>query len=771
MQINDAFVWSGSPSGPGEALRRLVDGGAGPARLEEVRRAIEHEDYRAAEALLKTFQGPYSQEYLPFVDLMMDLACASGGERVDYRGRELDLDRAIVTERFRVGAATVVRETWASHPAGVICVRIESDAPLEIALRLSTELRGSGVVAHEHGIALGVVIPSDGAPLHEAVDEPLRYDEPGWFDNFGAAALHVVADRAVRTEGDLVLVSSATSVLVTIASSTTASKWWARSGEALDRNQRSTRLSEARATAAEAASRGADALLDEHLRDIESVLGATAVRIGRGSAGSLEGVLDVADDVLGGGDDALTATVLLQFGRYLLASASRSGGPPANLQGIWNDQLQPAWSSNYTININTQMNYWGAEAAGLGECHLPLFDLLDRLADNGRAVARELYGAHGWVAHHNADLWGWALPVGAGHGDPAWANWAMGGTWLSQHVWQHYEFSLDSAFLRERWPLLRGAAEFALSWLIDDGGTLRTSPSTSPENLFVGPDGHPESLGESASMDVSLIAEVLRNTLDAAAVLGIDDALCAEARAVLHRLPAPAITAGGWLQEWGDDRVEVDPQHRHLSQMVALYPLRHITPSVTPELAVAARRVLERRGGGAMGWSWAWKMALRARLGDGDSVRELLLEASRPFTRDHRVLAQADGSEWGGLLPNLFSTHPPFQIDGNFGFVAAILEMLVSSERGAIRLLPALPGAWPVGEARGVRAAGGIEVDLSWSDGRLVTAKLASRGPVAEVVVVRLGDGEVTLRLEPGRPIELDPGSFEAARPTAGAHS
>ncbi|MGG7508966.1 glycosyl hydrolase family 95 catalytic domain-containing protein [Plantibacter sp. YIM 135249] len=764
IQVNDATVWSGTPAGPALELNRVVQGGAGPDRLAAVRAALAEGDYRTAESLLMAFEGSYTQEFLPFVDLSIevapsgvdadattgdsgdDAAADGGGERI------LDLDDAVVLEHFTAGGVNVRRRTWASHPAGVLCVRIESDRPIDVTVGLSTPLRSAGLDAEPGLLRLAVEVPIDGAPLHEEetpaftwgdgdveIDGTDASGRPRRFDPFAAAAVAVATDGTSRAVGDSLVVERATEVFITLASSTNALHWWRGDDLSLDSSQRPARLAEAEERAVDAAARGPVAILDAHLADIRPLLGATTVTVGSRRAGTF----DVATEVFGE-DDGLQATVLVQFGRYLLASASRPGGPPANLQGIWNDQLRAAWSSNYTVNINTEMNYWGAETAGLAECHLPLMDLLGHASRNGAAVAEQLYGARGWVVHHNTDLWGWALPVGNGHGDPGWAIWMLGGTWLSDHLWQHWEFTHDLEFLRDQaWPLLVGAAEFALSWLIDDGddGWLRTSPSTSPENTFLGPDGHPESLGDSSPMDLELFRKLFGNVLDAGRVLGEGGELLARVDAAMLRLRPLQITAGGWLQEWDVDHVEEHPQHRHMSQMVALYPLGTLDPAESPELAEAAAALLDRRGPGAMGWSWAWKIALRARLGDGETARSLLREATEPFTRDAHRFAPVDGSEWGGLLPNLFSTHPPFQIDGNYGFVAGIVEMLVQSESNAVRLLPALPSAWSEGSVRGVRARGGLAVDVEWAGGVIVRATVRRLAGDAGADVVIVGGG------------------------------
>ncbi|MET8852882.1 glycoside hydrolase N-terminal domain-containing protein [Amycolatopsis sp. NPDC004625] len=714
VQVNDATVWSGTPGGPAAALAGID---AGPDRLAEVREAVFAKDFRRAEDLLMAFEGPYSQEFLPYVDLWLTLP-----EGVSH-GHTLDLDNGVVTERLTIDGHDVERTTWVSRPAQVLCVSVTST---DVGVDITTPLRE---VCWD-GLDLGIEIPVDGAPRHEPqVEQPLRYGTTAGYDPFGAVAVRVARDR--------------TRTLVVLASSTSAHDAWtgARPRTRAEHHRRAADLAE------QAVAAGADALRRGHEADLRPLLGACRLRIG----GRRGGTHDVAE-LLSGDDEQLTATVLFQYGRYLLASASRPGAPPANLQGIWNDDPRPAWSSNYTLNINTQMNYWAAEPTGLGECHRPLFDLLGKLAVTGADVARELYGARGWVTHHNTDPWGWALPVGMGHGNPSWAIWPMGGAWLVQHAWEHYDFTRDHAFLASTaWPLLRGCAEFCLDWLVERDGHLDTCPSTSPENLFRSGTGTKESLTYSSTMDASLIRAVFGRSLAAAAALGVDDPLCAEIAAALPRLRPLPVLPDGRLGEWAEDLPEEDPLHRHLSPLVAVHPLGEIGLSTPGGLAAAAERTLDRRGPGAMGWSWAWKIALRARLGDGETARSLLREATRPVTGDRHRDAPVDGSEWGGLLPNLFSTHPPFQIDGNLGFPAGIAELLVQSQSGTIVLLPALPAAWPDGELRGLRCRGGVTVDLVWRDGEPDTVRVKrTSGDPREPVHVRFRCAATELRLDTG---------------------
>jgi hypothetical protein len=720
--LNDSTVWSGTPDGPGAALRDVLAGGAGPDRLETVRAAIRAGDHRRAESLLMSFEGPYSQEFLPLADLWMSLGTRREGE---YGGRTLNLDNGVVEEAMTVAGNPVRRRTWASRPAGVVCMAVSVEGSIDATIELASPLRVVRRVIDASSLTFGIEIPVDGAPLHEPeVAEPLRYagERVEGYDPFGALAVVIDTDGELSGANTGFAVRGMSRLLLTLSTSTSAEDAWANPpGVPLQRSAaRAEHLDRAVDRAGSALAMGETELFRAHEADLRTLLGSTSITVGSRRGGTV----DVAGDVLSGKDEQLTATVIFQLGRYLLASSSRPhSGPPANLQGVWNAELRPPWSANYTININTQMNYWGAEIAGLSGCHEPLFDLLDRLAVTGADVAAALYGARGWVTHHNTDMWGWALPVGMGHGNPSWAIWMMGGAWLVQHVWEHYEFTRDRDFLAERaWPLLVGCAEFCLDWLVEgESGYLDTIPSTSPENLFL-VDGQPESLSYSTPMDMALIRAVFTNTLRAAEILERADPVCAEIVAALPRLRPLRVGADGKLAEWVVDHEEHDPQHRHLSPLVALYPLDQLH---TPELVEAAIQFMDVRGPGAMGWSWAWKMALRARLGDGETARELFIEAVRPFSTDPTVYAPTDGSEWGGLLPNLFSTHPPFQLDGNFGLMAAIPELLVQSHGGVIRVLPALPAAWPDGSARGLRCRGGLAVDIDWEDGRL--SRLAVR--------------------------------------------
>ncbi|MFC1509989.1 glycoside hydrolase family 95-like protein, partial [Candidatus Omnitrophota bacterium] len=446
-------------------------------------------------------------------------------------------------------------------------------------------------------------------------------------------------------------------------------------------------------------------------------------------------------------EDKGLISLLFHYGRYLLIASSRHGSQPANLQGIWNDYTNPPWWSNYTMNMNLEMNYWLAESCNLTECLDPLFSFIEDLSVNGAKTAEVNYGiTRGWVAHHQADIWRQTGPVGNNSGSPAYACWPMGGPWLCRHLWERWLFSGDSEFLRDRaWPLMKGAAEFCLEFLTEDeNGFLVTNPSTSPEHRFVLSDGSTASVSMASTMDMMLLRDLFSSCIEAADILGIDSEFRDELKSARDRLYPVPLGDDGELLEWFRDFQSSDPHHRHLAHLFALHPGDRITKHGTPKLFEAARKALEQRGDGGTGWSLAWKVNFWARMGDSDRAYSLAKKLLNLV--DSKVTNIAEG---GGLYPNMFDAHPPFQIDGNFGITAGIAEMLLQSHAHEIELLPALPKIWPQGSVSGLRARTGYEVDIKWVNGRLSEAVI--RTDFAQTCRIRYGDKVAEFDVQPGK--------------------
>ncbi|WP_316634002.1 glycoside hydrolase N-terminal domain-containing protein [uncultured Flavobacterium sp.] len=714
IQLNEATLWSGGP------VQKNVNPDAFK-NLALIREALNKEDFEKAYDFTKNMQGAYSESFMPLGDLILNQNF--NGQKADSYNRSLDIETGLAVTNFKIDGVNYKREIFASAPAQCIVIKLSADQlkKLSVTIDASSLLRNQKSIQNQSLVLKGKA-PSHADPNYiDYNKEPVVYE-----DTTGCRGMRfeliikpVVKDGQVTYEDNKLVIKNASEILLFVSAATSFNGF-----DKCPDSQGKDEHKLAESPIKKAVGKKYDSLLKEHITDFQHFFNRVSLKLNDKESNKSNLPTDIRLEQYAKGEkDAGLEALFFQYGRYLLISCSRTHNTPANLQGIWNNKLRAPWSSNYTTNINLQMNYWPVESGSLSEFFFPLDEFIKNVSVTGAETAKSYYHANGWVLHHNSDIWATTNPVGDfGKGDPMWANWYMGANWLSRHLWEHYEYTGDKEYLKKVYPIIKGAAEFSLDWLQKDkNGYLVTMPSTSPENKYYY-DGKKEGVVTTAStMDIGIIKDLFENTIEASKVLNTDLEFRQTVNKASDQLLPFKIGSKGQLQEWYKDFEEEDPHHRHTSHLYALHPANLISPLKTPELAAAAKKTLELRGDDGTGWSLAWKVNMWARLLDGNHAYKLFKNQLR-LTKENNT----EYSRHGGCYPNLFDAHPPFQIDGNFAGTAGVIEMLMQSQNKEIHLLPALPDSWTDGEIKGITAKGNFTVDIKWNDGKMSQAKIVS---------------------------------------------
>ena len=700
IQLNDITLWTGVPVNPNE-------GGEAYKWIPKIREALFKEDYKTADSLQHYVQGHNSEFYQPLG--MINIKDCNQGEFTDYY-RELSLDNSLATVHYRRNGIQYTKEYFASHPDKMIAIKLSASQKRSINSDISlTSLIPHQVKASRGQLTMtGHVLDDEANSTHYcAMLQVKNTDGKVWASD---SVLHLKD------------VSEAIIYLVNETSYNGFDKHPVKEGAPYIENVTDEAWHLANFTYEEFKQR--------HIADYKKLFDRVSLNL---KGAKFDATRPTDKQLLAYSDNHENNPYLeqlyFQYGRYLLISSSRTKGVPANLQGLWAPALRSPWRGNYTININLEENYWPAEVANLSELVAPVDGLVEGMAVTGRHNAQHFYGIDkGWCAGHNTDAWAMTNPVGTGNESPQWSNWAMGGAWLVETLWDHYDYTRDTEYLRNTaYPLMKGAADFMLAWLIPNPhnpNELITAPCTSPEADYITDKGYRGSSFYGGTADLAIIRELFKNTIKGAKALGIDNDYQQQLQSALNRLRPYHIGKRGNLMEWYHDWEDQDWHHRHQSHLLGLYPFHQISVNKTPELAAAATKTLEIKGDNSTGWSTGWRINLWARLHRADKAyqiyRKLLTYVSPEVYKDSKHRS-------GGTYPNLFDAHPPFQIDGNFGGTAGVCEMLMQCDGETMHLLPALPKEWPAGEIKGIKARGNYEINLVWNNGKVSKASITSK--------------------------------------------
>lgn len=700
IALNEDTLWTGIPKDNNnhEAINYI----------DEVRNLILNEQYYEAQELMNNkLLGGYTESYAPMGDLYLKFNYNDKNYK-NYR-RELDLSNAKATISYEINNINYKREVFISAPDNAMIIKISADKEKSISFSatLKSLLKSKVNGLNQDTIILKGVTPIGALPSYVNEEESIIYDEEGKLGmRFQVYLKARVTDGNVNVTNGLLNIKEASSVTLVLVANTSFNGFDKEPGtEGKDEEL----LCKSQLKSLE--DKSYEEIESNHIDDYRKLFNRVEFCLGNDDYSYLP-TNERLERLKNNKEDLGLISLYFQYGRYLLISSSREGSQPANLQGIWNEDLRPAWSSNYTVNINTEMNYWGAETCNLSECHNPLFNMLKDLSVTGASTAKTMFNCNGWTTNHNVDLWRYSSTV---QGSSEWGFWPMGGAWMCQHLWEHYDFTRDKNFLKnEAYPIMKGAAIFLLDYLIEDkDGNLVTCPSTSPENNFLDNEGRKCCASMMSTMDISIIRDLFNNCIAAINVLKVDNEFKEELQKALGRLPKYKVNKFGAVQEWYKDFDEYEPGHRHMSHLFALYPGREISEKNNFELLEASKKTLERRlnqGGGHTGWSCAWIINFYARLKEAELANKYLHVLLKNLT-----------------FMNLFCVHPPFQIDGNFGGTAGIAEMLIQSHTGIIEILPAIPKAWRCGYIKGLKARGGFVIDFKWDNNEITKLSITSK--------------------------------------------